>query len=128
VPATAGTRQVAVTAPSAVTPGKAFTAQVTLTAGGNQTLHGVRLAVQLPQGWRPAATSQTTYGTVQPGQAITATFIVTGFRGCPRAVERARRNSCPVREPGRHLAGRDAPTAVRLASPVLARVKDGIAG
>jgi beta-glucosidase len=77
VTATPGARQVAVTGPSAVTAGTAFTARVTLTAGGNQTLHGVRLAVQLPQGWRLVPTSQTTFGTVLPGQAISATFQVT---------------------------------------------------
>jgi beta-glucosidase len=77
VTATPGDRQVAVSAPSTVTAGTAFTAQVTLTAGGNQTLHGVRLAVQLPQGWRLVPTSQTTFGMVLPGQAIEATFRVT---------------------------------------------------
>jgi len=77
VNATPGARQVAVTAPSAATAGMAFTARVTLTAGGNQTLHRVRLAVQLPQGWRLVPTSQTTFGTVLPGQAIEATFTVT---------------------------------------------------
>ena len=77
VTATPGARQVAVTAPSAVTGGKAFTAQVTLSAGGNQTLHGVRLAVQLPQGWRLVPTSRTTFGTVWPGETVAATFRVT---------------------------------------------------
>jgi beta-glucosidase len=77
VTATPGARQVAVTAPSTVTAGKAFTARVTLTAGGNQTLHGVRLAVQLPQGWRLVPTSRSTFGTVRAGQAIAATFRVT---------------------------------------------------
>jgi hypothetical protein len=77
VTATPGARQVAVTAPSAVTAGKAFTARVTLTAGGNQTLHGVRLAVQLPQGWRLVPTSRSAFGTVRAGQAVAATFRVT---------------------------------------------------
>jgi beta-glucosidase len=77
VTATPGARQVAVTAPSAVTAGKAFTARVTLTAGGNQTLHGVRLAVQVPQGWRLVPRSRTTFGTVRPGEAVAATFRVT---------------------------------------------------
>jgi beta-glucosidase len=77
VTATPGDRQVAVTAPSTVTAGNAFTAQVTLTAGGNQTLHRVRLAVQVPQGWRLVPTGATSFGTVLPGQAIEATFSVT---------------------------------------------------
>jgi beta-glucosidase len=77
VTATPGARQVAVTAPSTVTAGKSFTAQVTLSAGGNQTLHAVRLALQLPQGWSAKPAGPTVFGNVSPGQAITASFTVT---------------------------------------------------
>jgi beta-glucosidase len=77
VTATPGARQVAVTAPSTVAAGQPFTARVTLTAAGNQTLHAVRLAIQVPQGWRQSAAGPTVFGTVNPGRAITATFTVT---------------------------------------------------
>jgi beta-glucosidase len=76
VTATPGARQVAVTAPATVTAGRTFTARVTLTAGGNQTLHGVRLALQLPQGWRVAPAGPTVFGTVRPGRAVAASFRV----------------------------------------------------
>jgi beta-glucosidase len=76
VTSTPGARQVSVSAPSAVTAGKPFTVKATLTAAGDQTLHGVRLSLQLPQGWtaRPASA---TFGVVRPGQAPSATFTVT---------------------------------------------------
>jgi beta-glucosidase len=77
VTATPGARQVAVSAPSTVTAGKPFTARVTLTAGGNQVLPAVRVALQLPQGWRSVPAGPVVFGGVGPGQAITATFRVT---------------------------------------------------
>ena len=63
--------------PSTVTAGKRFFASVTLTSGGNQTLHGVRLALQVPQGWTVVPAGKTVFGTVRPGEAIAATFRVT---------------------------------------------------
>jgi beta-glucosidase len=77
VTATPGARQVVVTAPSTVTAGKTFTARVTLVAGGSQRLPGVRLALQLPQGWSAVPASKTVFSNVRPGQAIAATFRVT---------------------------------------------------
>jgi beta-glucosidase len=77
VTATPGTRQIAVTAPQAVTAGRSFAARVTLTAGGNQTLRAVRLALQLPQGWTAVPLSRTVFGAVRPGRAVAATFRVT---------------------------------------------------
>jgi beta-glucosidase len=76
VTSTPGARQVSVSAPATVTAGKPFTVKATLTAAGNQTLHGVRISLQLPQGWtaRPAAA---VFGVVGPGQAPVATFTVT---------------------------------------------------
>ena len=50
---------------------------MTLTAGGSQTLRAVRLALQVPQGWRVAPVSRTVFGAVRPGRAIAATFRVT---------------------------------------------------
>jgi beta-glucosidase len=78
-----GARQVGVTAPSTVTAGKSFTASVTLSAGGNQTLHAVKLALQVPQGWTVKPAGPTVFGIVQPGQAITATFQVTPSADSP---------------------------------------------
>jgi beta-glucosidase len=77
VTSTPGARQVVVTAPSTVTAAMAFPASVTLTAGGSQTLHGVRLSLQVPQGWRVVPAGRTLFGDVRPGQAIAATFLVT---------------------------------------------------
>ncbi len=62
--------------PSRVTAGRPFSVSVTLTAGGNQMLHGVRLALQLPQGWAAVPAGRTVFGTVRPGRAIAATFRV----------------------------------------------------
>ncbi len=78
VTATPGARQVSVSAPSTVTAGKPFTVKATLTAAGTQTLYGVRLSLQLPQGWtaRPSSGSAV-FGVVRPGQAPSATFTVT---------------------------------------------------
>jgi beta-glucosidase len=83
VTSTPGPRQVAVTGPSTVTAGKSFRASVTLTAGGTQTLHGVRLALQLPQGWTAVPVGKTVFGTVRPGRAVAATFRVTPAADSP---------------------------------------------
>jgi beta-glucosidase len=77
VAATPGARQVAVTAPKTVAAGQPFTARVTLTAAGDQTLPAVRLALQVPPGWRQSASGPTVFGAVDPSQAVTATFTVT---------------------------------------------------
>jgi beta-glucosidase len=74
---TPGARQVVVTAPSVVHAGQASTVRVTLTAGGGQTLHGVQLALQLPQGWTATPGGPAVFGTVPPGRAVVATFRVT---------------------------------------------------
>jgi uncharacterized membrane protein len=69
---------VSVSAPSTVQAGRPFTVKATLTAAGNQTLFGVRISLQLPQGWtaRPSSGSAW-FGVVRPGQAPSATFTVT---------------------------------------------------
>jgi beta-glucosidase len=78
VTSTPGARQVTVSAPSAVQAGKPFTVKATLTAAGNQTLFGVRISLQLPQGWtaRPSS-GPAVFGVVRPGQAPSVTFTVT---------------------------------------------------
>jgi beta-glucosidase len=85
VAATPGDRQVSVSAPSSVTAGAPANVTVTLNAGGNQVMHGVRLALQLPEGWRAKADGPTVFGTVTPGQAVTATFTVTPPSDAPNA-------------------------------------------
>jgi beta-glucosidase len=75
--ATPGARQVTVSAPSAMRPGHAAAVRVTLTAGGTATLHGVRLALQLPQGWRAVPSGPAVFGTVAPGHAAAVSFWVT---------------------------------------------------
>ncbi len=68
VTSTPGARQVSVSAPATVTAGKPFTVKATLTAAGDQTLRGVRISLQLPQGWtaRPSSGSAV-FGVVAAG-------------------------------------------------------------
>ena len=73
---TPGARQVTVSAPSTMRPGRFSPVRVTLSASGDATLHGVRLALQLPQGWTAVPTGPTVFGLVTPGKAPTATFLV----------------------------------------------------
>jgi beta-glucosidase len=75
--ATPGARQVTVSAPSVMRPGQAATVRVTLTAAGTATLPGVRLALQLPQGWRAVPAGPAVSGPVAPGQAVAVRFLVT---------------------------------------------------
>ena len=63
--------------PSTAAPGHAVAVRVTLSAAGSATLHGVRLALQLPQGWRAAPAGPAVFGSVAPGQAPSVTFMVT---------------------------------------------------
>jgi beta-glucosidase len=85
VTATPGDRQVSVSAPSSVTAGQPARVTVTLDAGGNQALHAVRLALQLPQGWTAKTDGPTVFGTVASGQPVTATFTVTPPSDAPNA-------------------------------------------
>ena len=74
---TPGARQVIVSAPSTVTPGKRSSVTVTLTASGNETLSNVRLALQLPQGWSASRGGKKVFGRVNPRPAVAVTFTVT---------------------------------------------------
>jgi beta-glucosidase len=85
MPATPGARQVTVSAPPTMQAGKAAAVRVTLTAAGTATLHGVRLALQLPQGWRAVPTGPAVFGSVAPGQAAAVTFQVTPPGYAPNA-------------------------------------------
>jgi beta-glucosidase len=82
---TPGARQVTVSAPSAMQAGKAAAVRVTLSAAGDATLNHVRLALQLPQGWKAVPAGPTQFANVGPGQAPSATFLVTPPAYAPNA-------------------------------------------
>jgi uncharacterized membrane protein len=82
---TAGARQVTVSAPSSIQAGQTATVRVTLSAAGDATLHGVRLALQLPLGWQAVPAGPTVFGVVGPGQAPVAVFRVTAPSYAPNA-------------------------------------------
>jgi len=83
VTATPGARQVTVTAPSQVTAGGTFDAQVRLGAGGNETLRGARLVLQVPNGWVVSRSGSVALGPVRPGADAAVTFRVTVPAGTP---------------------------------------------
>jgi beta-glucosidase len=76
VTATPAARQAVVTAPDRIPAGKPVTVSVTLTASGNQTLHGVRFALRAPQGWLVRPLGSPVISTVSPGQAPVVKFTV----------------------------------------------------
>ncbi|MGA9832154.1 MAG: glycoside hydrolase family 3 C-terminal domain-containing protein [Trebonia sp.] len=83
--ATPAARQATVIAPATMTPGQASTVQVQLSAGGDETLPDAQLALQLPQGWTATAVGPTSFTSVAPGTALTATFQVTPPSYAPNA-------------------------------------------
>jgi beta-glucosidase len=83
LPSTPGARQVNVTAPSTMTPGRPSTVTVTLSASGTQTLDHVRLALQLPQGWAAEALGGASFADVAPGRALAARFQVVPVADSP---------------------------------------------
>ena len=82
---TPGARQVTVSAPSAMQAGKTAAVRVTLSAAGNAILNHVRLALQLPQGWKAVPAGPTQFAHVGPAQATSATFWVTPPAYAPNA-------------------------------------------
>ena len=82
---TPAARQVSVSAPATMQPGKVASVRVTLTSSGNATLHGVRLALQLPQGWKAVPAGPAVFGSVSPGAAPAVTFLVTPPGYAPNA-------------------------------------------
>ncbi len=82
---TPGARQVTVSAPSVMRAGKTAAVRVTLSAAGDATLNHVRLALQLPQGWKAVPAGPAVFGSVAPGQAASATFLVTPPSYAPNA-------------------------------------------
>jgi beta-glucosidase len=83
--ATPGARQVAIDAPSTMAPEHASAVKVTL-GSGDAVLSGVRLALQLPQGWTAVPTGPTFFGVVAPGVAPSVTFLVRPPSYAPNAV------------------------------------------
>jgi len=82
---TPAARQLSVTAPSTLNPGKVAVVHVTLSADGDATLYGARAQLQLPQGWTAIPLGPTVFGTVRPGQAPVATFQVIPPSDAPNA-------------------------------------------
>jgi beta-glucosidase len=74
---TPGARQVIVSAPSTMTPGKRSSVTVTLTASGSETLHTVLVTLQLSQGWTASRGGQKVFRQVKPRRAVAVTFTVT---------------------------------------------------
>ena len=74
---TPGSREVAVQAPSTMTPGSASTVTVNLSASGTETLPKVKLGLQLPPGWTATPVGRATFTNVAPGTALSAQFSVT---------------------------------------------------
>jgi beta-glucosidase len=82
---TPAARQVSVSAPSVVHPGKTSVVRVTLTASGSAVVGSVRLALQLPEGWTATPVGPTVFFNVRPGKAPVATFRVTPPSYAPNA-------------------------------------------
>jgi beta-glucosidase len=78
-------RQVVITAPKTVQPGKAARVTVRLTASGDEALKNVRLALQLPQGWTVKPVGSAVFSRVGPSAAPTATFLVRPPAYAPNA-------------------------------------------
>ncbi len=72
-----GSRQVTVSAPKTFKPGTSTVVRVSLSAGGNETLHGVHLSLQAPGGWRVAPLDGTTRNELAPNAMAAAKFAVT---------------------------------------------------
>ncbi|MGC8551110.1 MAG: glycoside hydrolase family 3 C-terminal domain-containing protein [Acidobacteriaceae bacterium] len=72
-----GGRQVTVSAPKTFQPGARTVVSVSLSAGGNETLHGVHLHLKAPGGWHVAPLGHEANGDVAPNQVVTDKFAVT---------------------------------------------------
>ena len=72
-----GNRRVTVAAPRSFAPGKSGTVAVTLSAGGNETLGAVSLALSVPGGWKAVPLASTTRTQLLAGDTVTVPFEVT---------------------------------------------------
>ncbi|HWE11119.1 MAG TPA: glycoside hydrolase family 3 C-terminal domain-containing protein [Solirubrobacteraceae bacterium] len=77
IPASVGARQVRIQAPRTMHPGRASTVKVRLTTGGNAVLPRVRLALQLPQGFRVRIVRRAVFTGLRRRQSPVAMFKVT---------------------------------------------------
>jgi len=84
---TPAARQVIIHAPAALHPGQPSTVRVSLTAAGDETLHNVRLRLQLPQSWTASPVGASQFATVPVTEAPTATFTVTPPSWAPASDE-----------------------------------------
>jgi beta-glucosidase len=71
-----GRRRVMITAPARLRPGESGTVTVTLTAGGDETLYGVRLRLVAPEGWTVEPAGPPPGETVPPTARLSARFRV----------------------------------------------------
>ena len=60
-----------------MTPGQPSRVTVSLSSGGDETLHNVRLALQLPDGWTMQSRGKTAFRQIKPRKAVATTFVVT---------------------------------------------------
>jgi beta-glucosidase len=74
---TPAARQVTVSAPRELSPGRGSRVTVRLTRSGNETLRVVRLSLQVPQGWTVRALGPTAFYNLRPSQSPRTRFIVT---------------------------------------------------
>jgi beta-glucosidase len=72
-----GDRQVTVSAPGAFKAGTRTVVSVSLSAGGNETLHGVHLSLKAPGGWQVEPLGPSSDGDVASSQVLTEKFSVT---------------------------------------------------
>jgi beta-glucosidase len=63
--------------PSIVQPGSAFTATATLPNPSSAPLTDVTMSVTAPSGWQVQATTPTSFGTVAPGDTVSANWSIT---------------------------------------------------
>ncbi len=72
-----GDRQVTVSAPGTLKPGARTVVSVSLSAGGNEALHGVHLSLKAPGDWQVVALGHKNSGEIAANQAATEKFAVT---------------------------------------------------
>lgn len=72
-----GGRAVTVASQKVFQPGVRAVVNVSLSPGGNETLHGAHLTLQAPGGWRVVALGGGARATLKPSQGFTAQFAVT---------------------------------------------------
>ncbi len=72
-----GGREVTIASQKVFQPGVRTVVNVSLGAGGNETLHGVHLTLRAPGGWRVVPMGSVARATITPSQGFTAQFAVT---------------------------------------------------